>query len=317
MPVALIVVGNINVDFLFRAERLPSPGENLVARDMQISPGGKGANQAVAAARLGANVTVVGRVGRDPFGQLLTRNLEREKIDVSRVSVDPSKPTGTAIVTVMPGGENAILSALGANLALNSACIEQAFASIEEVDGILVQLGVPIASVDRVIQIGTDLGVPVFLDPTPIRDGFPRLWRYCTSVTPNQSEAAALLNTKVTNIATAFVAAESMHKTGVRRAVVKLGPRGCVLFDDDGPRRVRPYDVQVVDSTGAGDAFAAALAVRLTEGADFDDAAILASATAAMACAKAGAQSSLPTRQQVESFLSRRGKRKMLTSGAR
>jgi ribokinase len=136
-------------------------------------------------------------------------------------------------------------------------------------------------------------------------------------VTPNQSEAALLTGLKTSNIALAFAAAEKMHTMGVRRGVVKLGSKGCVLFDDDGPRRVRPYDVQVVDSTGAGDAFAAALAVRLTEGADFDEAAIFASATAAMACTKAGAQSSLPTRQQVESFLSRRGKRKMLTSGAR
>ncbi len=316
MGVRVVVVGNINVDFLLKAKRPAALGENIVADDMQLAPGGKGANQAVAAARLGAEVSIVGRVGRDPFGPLLLRHLAQQKVDVTRVSSDPAKPTGTAFVLVTPDGENAITSALGANMELANACVEDAFASFETLDAVIVQMGIALTAVDRVIQIGTDRDVPVFLDPTPIRHELPRLWRYATAVTPNQAEAETLSGIKVTNLATAFEAAEAIHARGVKRAVVKMGSRGCVLCDDDGGRRVKAYEVQVVDTTGAGDTFTAALAVRLAEGADFDDAALFASAAAAIACTKAGAEAAMPTRQQVESFLSRRGKKGMVTSSA-
>ncbi|MCD6350772.1 MAG: ribokinase [Armatimonadetes bacterium] len=314
MPARVAVVGNINIDFLLPTSRPPEPGENLVADDLQLQAGGKGANQAVAAARLGAEVYMVGRVGKDPFGTLLRQNLEREGIDTARVSVDSGKPTGSAFVMVLPSGENAILSALGANLQLLPPCIEDAFASIEELDMILVQMGIPLESVDRVIQIGADRGVPVLLDPTPLRGQLPRLWRYASVITPNQSEAAALAGMEVDSIGSALAAAEALHERGVRRVVVKLGSRGCVIFDDDGGRRVKAYEVQAMDSTGAGDAFAAALGVALAEGQSFDDAAIMASAAAAIACTKVGAQASLPERSRVDGFVSRRGKRKMLAS---
>ncbi len=313
MPARVVVAGNINVDFLLPTARPPAPGENLVAEDLQLQAGGKGANQAVAAARLGAEVIMVGRVGRDPFGALLRQNLEREGITTDQVSVDQSKPTGSAFVMVLPSGENAILSALGANLQLTPAGIEEAFAGIEELNLILVQMGIPLESVDRVVQIGADRDVPVLLDPTPLRGHMPRLWRYATIVTPNQSEASAMSGVQVDNIGSAFAAAEAIHALGVRRVVVKLGSRGCVIFDDDGGRRVKAYEIQAVDSTGAGDAFAAALGVAIAEGQDFDDAVILASAAGAIACSKVGAQSSMPDRARVEGFVSRRGKRKMLS----
>lgn len=313
MAAKVAVVGNINLDFLLPTARPPAPGENLVAEDLQLQAGGKGANQAVAAARLGAEVVMVGRIGRDPFGALLRQNLEHEGVATDQVSVDPSKPTGSAFVMVLPNGENAILSALGANLQLTPPCIEEAFAGIEELNLILLQMGVPLDSVDRVIQIGADRDVPVLFDPTPLRGQMPRLWHYAAIVTPNQSEAAVMSGVPVDNIGSALAAAEAIHGLGVRRVVVKLGSRGCVIFDDDGGRRVKAYEVQAVDSTGAGDAFAAALGVAIAEGQDFDDAVILASAAGAIACTKVGAQSSLPDRARVEGFVSRRGKRKMLS----
>jgi len=314
VPVEVAVVGNVNIDFVLKAKALPQPGENVVADTMQLAPGGKGANQAVAAARLGASVHLIGRVGKDPFGPLLLRHLAQEKVDTSHVGADPAKPTGCAFVTVLPGGENAILSALGANMELTLADVEEAFADLEHLDVIVVQMGIPLSCVDRVIQIGTDRDVPVLLDPTPLRQGLPRLWRYATVITPNASEAETLAGVRVTNIATAFEAAETLHARGVKRAVVKMGARGCVLFDDDGGRRVKAYQVQAVDTTGAGDTFAAALAIRLAEGASFDDAALFATAAAAIACTKPGAEAAMPTRQQVESFISRRGKRGMVSS---
>ena len=313
MAAKLAVVGNINVDFLLPSQRLPEPGENVVADDLQLMAGGKGANQAVAASRLGADVWAIGRVGRDPFGTLLRNNLEREGVDVTYVSVDQDKPTGSAFVVILPKGENAIISALGANMNLAPADVEEAFAEIEELDGILVQMGVPLETVDRVIQIGTDREVPVLLDPTPLRSEFPRLWRHAVTVTPNASEAEALTGVPTATIAGAIEAAMTIHEKGVQNVVVKLGKRGCVIVDEEGPRRVKAYEVQAVDPTGAGDAFAAALAVRLAEGATLDEAAVFASATAAIACTKPGAQSALPTRKQVEGFISRRGKRGMVT----
>jgi ribokinase len=313
MPARIAVVGNINIDFLLRTKRLPAAGENLVAEELQLQAGGKGANQAVAAARLGAQVLMIGRVGRDPFGTLLCQNLEREGVDVTHIAVDQSRPTGTAFVMILPRGENAILSALGANLELGPQHIEEAFSAIDELNLILVQMGIPLQSVDRVIQIGADRNIPVLLDPTPLRNAMPRLWRYATIVTPNQSEAEAMTGHPVQNVGSALEAAQAIHARGVKHVVVKLGPRGCVLFDEDGARRVKPYDVQAVDTTGAGDAFAAALGVALAEGHNLDDAAVLASAAAAIACTKIGAQASFPNRARVEGFVSRRGKRKMLS----
>ncbi len=315
MPATIAVVGNINVDFLLQSERIPAKGENVVAQDLQLQAGGKGANQAVAAARMGGQVIIIGRVGRDPFGTLLRNNLEREGIDVSHVSVDPDHPTGTAFVMVLPDGDNAIVSALGANLQLTPEVAEEAFADIEQIDAILVQLGVPLDTVDRVIQIGADREVPVFLDPTPLRGKLPRLWRQAAVVTPNQSEAEVMARMEITTVASAFEAAEKIYNRGVPRVVIKLGKRGCVLYDEDGPVRVQAYKVQAVDSTGAGDAFAGALAVALAEGMEFEEAAVMASAAAAIACTRVGAQASLPTRRRVESFISRRGKRKMVSRG--
>lgn len=316
MPVEVAVIGNVNIDFVIRAKELPQPGQNVVADAMQLAPGGKGANQAVAAARLGAIVYLIGRVGKDPFGSLLLQHLKKAGVDTSCVTTDPSKPTGAAFVTVLADGENAILSALGANMSLTPAEVEQAFAELEHLDAIIVQMGIPLPCVDRVIQIGADRDIPVLFDPTPMRQGLPRLWRYAAIITPNASEAEAITGIKVTSIASAFEAAESLHARGVKHVAVKLGAKGCVLYDEEGARRVKAYQVQAVDTTGAGDTFAAALAVRLAEGASFDDAALFATAAAAIACTKPGAETAMPTRQQVESFLSRRGKRGMVSSSS-
>ena len=307
MPAKLAVVGNINIDFVIEADRMPAPGETLAARSLKFVAGGKAANQAVTAARLGAQVTIIGRIGRDVFGPALIENMEREGINTDHVSRDEEAATGAAFVVVMPDGENSILSVLGANDRCGPDKLEAAAAAIERADILLVQLTVPIETVDRAIQIAADRGVPVQLDPTPIGRGLPKLWHRAHRVTPNETEAAELVKVEVHDIPGALKAAEKMRRRGVRVPLVKLGARGCLILDDQGARLVEGYQVDVVDTTGAGDAFAGGLAVRCAEGAPIDRALAFANACGALACTVFGAQPSLPHRDSVEKFLARRG----------
>jgi ribokinase len=303
----LAVLGNINIDFVVEADRLPLPGENVVGRSLHFVPGGKAANQAVTAARLGAQVSIIGRVGRDVFGPALMENLEREGINTEHVTRDEEAVTGSAFITILPGGENSILTVLGANDQLTPDMVEAAAAVIERADQLLVQLSIPAPAVDRAIQIAVDRGVPVQLDPTPIGRTLPRLWYRAYRVIPNASEASVLAKMEVTDPASAVEAARKMRRRGVKVPVIKLGAAGCVVLDDRGPRLVEGYSVDVVDSTGAGDAFAAGLAVRTAEGAPIDEALAFANACGALACTMLGAQPSLPRREAVEKFLRQHG----------
>lgn len=307
MPAKLAVVGNINIDFVIEAERMPVPGETLAARSLKFVAGGKAANQAVTAARLGAQVTIIGRVGKDVFGPALIENMEREGINTDHVSRDDEAATGAAFVVVMPDGENAILSVLGANDRCGPDRLEAAAPAIERADLVLVQLTVPIETVDRTIQIAADRGVPVQLDPTPIGRGLPKLWHRAHRVTPNETEATELAKAEVQDVPGALKAAQKMRRRGVKVPVIKLGAQGCLVLDDDGARVVEGYPVDVVDTTGAGDAFAAGLAVRCAEGAPMNHAAAFANACGALACTIFGAQPSLPHREDVEQFLARHG----------
>lgn len=303
----LAVLGNINIDFVIEADRLPLPGENVVGRSLRFVPGGKAANQAVTAARLGAQVSIIGRVGRDAFGPALVDNFEREGINTDHVTRDEEAITGCAFVTILPGGENSILTVLGANDACGPEMVEAAASVIERADQLLVQLSIPAPAVDRAIQIAVDRGVPVQLDPTPIGRALPRLWHRSYRVIPNASEASVLAKIEVTDPASAAEAARKLRRRGVKVPVIKLGATGCVVLDDRGPRLIEGYPVEVVDTTGAGDAFAAGLAVRSAEGAPIDEALAFANACGALACTVVGAQPSLPRREAVEKFLRQHG----------
>lgn len=303
----LAVVGNINIDFVMEAERMPQPGETLIGRNLRFVAGGKAANQAVAAARLGAQVSLIGRVGRDVFGPALVDSMEREGINTDHVQRDKEAATGAAFVAIMPGGENSILSVLGANDLCTPDQVESAANAIGRADILLVQLGVPPETVDRAIQIAVDRGVPVQLDPTPVGRSLPKLWHRAYRVVPNETEAQVLSKIPVTDLPSALEAASKIRRRGVKMAVVKLGSKGCLVLDDQGPRLVEGYRVDVVDTTGAGDAFAAGLAVRWAEGAPVDHAIAFANACGALACTVVGAQPSLPRREAVEAFLRQRG----------
>ena len=307
MAARLTVLGNINIDFVVRAERMPRPGETLVGENLRFVAGGKAANQAVTAARLGAQVALIGRVGEDVFGPALVENFEREGINTDYISRDEEAASGAAFIALMPDGDNSIISVLGANDNCTPEDIEHAGPAIERADLLLVQLAVPLETVDRAIQIAVDRGVPIQMDPTPIGRGLPSLWHRAHGVTPNETEAEAMVKVVVTDPPSALAAAKKMRRRGVRLPVVKLGPQGCVVLDDQGGRLIEGYQVDVVDTTGAGDAFAAGLAVRCAEGAPVDHALAFANACGALACTVFGAQPSLPRREAVEEFLKERG----------
>ncbi len=307
MSVRVAVVGNINIDFVLEADRMPRIGETLRASNLRMVPGGKGANQAVAAARLGAEVTLVGRVGADVFGQPLLQSFAREHVNSDFVRRDERAATGAAFITITPDGQNSILSALGANLNCSEGQVEEASEVIENTDILMLQLGIPPAAVDRSIQIAVDRNVTIVLDPSPLGEELPQLWRHADIMIPNETEIGDLTGTQVSDIPSALSAATQLASHAATMAVITLGAQGCLIADTEGARLIRGYPVQAVDTTAAGDAFAGALAVRIAEGASVNEAAVFANAAGALAATVVGAQPSLPFRQSVERFLERRG----------
>jgi ribokinase len=313
MPARITVLGNINLDFSIQAERMPEQGENLVAEEFELIPGGKGANQAVAAARLGAEVVLVGSVGNDNYGRVLRRRLSHEGVNVKFVRTDEEAATGMAFVFVARNTtDNRILSVLGSNLACTPDHIEAAHRAFERADFFVTALGVPEAAVNRALQIAADCAIPALLDPSPLGKRPPQLWNSAGVLTPNQTEASRLTGETVKDLPSALTAAQKMARRGIPRIAITLGKLGCLLHDLEGGRYIPGFKTQVVDPTGAGDAFAAALAVRLAEQATFDEAATFANAAGALACTVHGAQPSLPTREEVEALLKRTRRDKKL-----
>jgi ribokinase len=303
MAPRIVVLGNINQDFVMKAERMPRPGETLLGDDLRFVPGGKGANQAVTAARLNASVTLVGRVGQDAFGPQLVDNLRREGVETRHVGMDDDVATGSAFIALAPDGQNSILSVGGANLACAPRYIEDARPVIREADMALVQFAVPLESVELFVKTAVERGVPVVMDPTPAMAKLPENWTQVTVLTPNETEVEYVLGYAAPDLATAAKAAREICGKGVKIACVKRGAEGCVVCDAEGCRLIAGYKVEVVDTTGAGDSFAAGLGVALAEGLPVNQAIAFANACGALACTKFGAQPSLPQRRDVEKLL--------------
>jgi ribokinase len=294
------VVGSLNMDLVVKAPRLPRIGETVMGGTFSTSPGGKGANQAVAAARLGARVAMVGRIGRDAFGQQLVEGLRRDGIDVARVRADPGTATGVAFIGVDQSGRNMIMVASGANLRVTSEDADEARDTIAEARVLLVQLEVSVAATLRAAEIAKASGVLVCLDPAPAVP-FPDALYACVDViNPNEVEAQALTGVEVRSAADAERAAEALRARGPRVAVVKLGERGAFYLTPDGGGLVPAMPVEAVDTTAAGDAFAAALGVALGEGQTVPDAVAFATRAAGIKVTRMGAQTGLPTRAEVE-----------------
>lgn len=305
MDAHVTVVGSLNMDLVVRASRIPQPGETIIGTEFRTVPGGKGANQAVAAARLGAHVSMVGRVGRDAFGEVLLANLASDGIDHAWVTRDSEAATGVALIVVDDTGENSIVVASGANARLSSLDVEAAEGAIASADVVLMQLESPLSTVTRAAQIAHARGVQLMLNPAPARPLASSLLSLVDVLIPNESEAALLTEIPVEDQAEAEVAAIRLVESGAATVILTLGERGALLARATGTTHVPAFPIAPVDTTAAGDAFVGGLAVALAQGRTLIEAVRWGNAAGALATTKMGAQPSLPTRQTVERLLRR------------
>jgi ribokinase len=300
----IVVVGSSNTDMVVRVPHLPAPGETVLGSSFLMAAGGKGANQAVAAARLGAQVTLIARVGQDVFGEAALLGLEREGINTRHVSVDPEMASGVALITVDNTGENSIAVAPGANGHLSPLDVQRAQAAILDADVLLLQLEVPLETVQVAAELARQAGVCVILNPAPAPESpLPPALLACVDVlTPNESEANALTGAPDS----LDRAARRLLDTGVEAVVITLGARGALIVTQQGQQMVSGFPVKAVDTTAAGDAFNGGLAAALGEGHPLAEAVRFANACGALAATRLGAQPSLPTAEEVERFLVKR-----------
>ena len=298
------VVGGANMDYLARGPALPRPGETISGDEFQQAPGGKGANQAVGAARLGARVGFVARLGEDAAGDELRRRLESEGVDTAWLVRDAGAATGVAVIQVDREGEKQILTAPGANLRLSVSDLERAAPALRSARVMLCQLEVPVETVLAAARIACDAGARVVLDPAPAVPLPDDLIELLEVIRPDTAEAGVLTGVHVTDRSSAREAARRLLARGAHAAVVQAGGEGDLLVWDGGELLLPHYRVHTVDSTGAGDAFAAALSVLLAEDRPLPEAARFASAAAALTTTKLGAQAALPRRDEVEALLS-------------
>jgi len=301
----VVVVGSVNQDLVVSADRIPRPGETVTGSDFQYFAGGKGANQAVAAARLGASVSMIAKLGDDAFSSTLRQGLEREGVDTSAIKAI-SGCSGIAVIAKDPAGENTIVVVAGANGKLAPVDLEENLHLIRDAGIVLCQLETPLETVEYLAVLTERFGVPMMLDPAPARALRPDLLRRIEWVTPNETELWRLLALPEQEISETALpeAAAQLSRHGARNVIIKLGSRGCFLSLADGRRKpVPPFRVQAIDTTAAGDVFNGAFATCLTEGKDPFTCAAFASAAAAISVTRAGAQASVPTRAETQRFM--------------
>jgi len=304
----LCVVGSANTDLIIKASRLPRPGETVCDGAFSIAAGGKGANQAVAAQRLGAAVSLVATLGQDAFGDQALQLYEAEGIDVRFVARHASAATGVAFILVDDKGENSIVAAAGANAHTTPAWVDQAAAAIRTAGALVLQLEIPLPAVIRAAEIAAENKVPVILNPAPAAAVPDSLLAMVDTLTPNEWEAQALTDLAVEDDDSAHRAAQKLLAKGVRTVIITLGSRGAWLETHDQAEHIPAFAVQAQDTTAAGDVFTAALAVALTEKRTLGQAVRFASAAAAISVTRLGAQPSAPERKQVEKWLAERPK---------
>ncbi len=305
----LAVLGSINMDVVIRCAHLPVRGETIIAESSAEVSGGKGANQAVAAARLGADVAIIGSVGDDAFAETLLGNLKQDKIDVSHVFQRSQCASGLAVVAVEESGENSIIVVPGANGTLGVDDVTASADLIRASRTLLLQLEVPVETVMAAVRIARESDTRVILDPAPAVDPFPSELLDVDLLCPNQSEAALILGREVESVEAAREAATQLTRRGARNAIVTLGAQGAVVCDRTSTEWIEPFKVEPVDTTAAGDAFAAALAVRWDERSSLSEAARFACAAGAIASTRNGAQPGMPPRSDVEQLVRNGDKR--------
>lgn len=303
MKPKIVVVGSFNADLTSTMARMPRRGETVHGREFVIGPGGKGSNQAVAAARLGAEVTFVGRIGQDVFAPYALNMWQQEGIDTRFVIQDPQLATGVAPIFVDDAGENSIVVVLGANLALSPADVDAAAAAIASADILLTQLEIDYSTAAHALQLARQHGVRTILNPAPAGPLPASILRLADYVTPNETELELL---SAERGMPPERAAASLLGRGDQTIIVTLGSRGAMMVRQDGSTLVPGYPVGVVDTTGAGDAFNGGLAVALAEGKGEAEAIAFANATAALCVTRPGTAPSMPRRDEVDAFIASR-----------
>jgi ribokinase len=295
----IVVVGSLNMDLVMRTPRVPASGETLTGHEFSTLPGGKGANQAIACARMGGKVAMIGQVGRDDFGTTLRAGLAADGVAVGGVLQTSAAGTGVAVILVEDSGQNRILLAAGANGTLQVADIDRLSAVIAGAAMLIVQFEVPMAVVERAVDIAHDAGVPVLLNPAPAKVLPEGLLARVAILVPNETEAALLADLPVRDTAEALAAARVFRRRGAGCVVVTLGDRGVVVVDDAGERHLPAQGVRAVDTTAAGDTFIGGLSVALVEGRSMNDAVALGQRASALCVTRHGAQPSIPYRSEL------------------
>ncbi len=299
----IVVVGSFNMDLVIKADRRPKSGETLIGNEFAMFIGGKGSNQAIAAARLGAEVTMVGRLGTDPFGDRFMAEFAKENIDTRYVVRDATLGTGVASPVIDADGENSIIIVPQANMALSPEDVNRASSRIAEADVLLLQMEVPIESSQCAAQLAQTNGAQVILNPAPAGPLHDEFLAQVDVLTPNELETEFLSGVTVTDEEGARRAANVLLDKGISTIVLTLGSRGSLLSTNNQQKLIKGYEIDVVDTTGAGDAFCGALATALGRGAKIEEAVTFANAAGALAVTVLGAAPSLPTSEEIDKFL--------------
>ncbi len=301
---SIVVFGSLNMDIVSVVKRLPRPGETVPGSEFYTTPGGKGANQAVACARLGASVQMVGHVGGDNLGRELTKSLEGESIGISGVDVVNGGKTGVAMISVDESGENTIVAVYGANTSFSSDTESRLKSALTDASVLLLQNEIPIYANVVASRIASALGITVIWDPAPAIDGVFQLSGLSTFVTPNQIEAESLTGININDVESAKDACDIILSKYDSIPVITLGGKGVVYASGGTRKHVLAMDTSVIDTVAAGDAFAGALAVAIAEGCQLDESIKFAVGYGALSVSKKGAQSSMASREELDDFLS-------------
>jgi len=296
---SIIVIGSSNTDMVIKAPKFPVPGETLLGGTFFMFPGGKGANQAVAAARLGGQITFIARLGSDIFGDQAMQQFKQEGINTQYIISDPKNPSGVALITLDAKGENTIVVAQGANGALTPEDVNKAEKEFEKAGIILMQLETPLATIRSTAAWASRAGKKVILNPAPAQPLPEGLFKELFIITPNESETETLVGIKISDLSSLEQAAQKLYRLGVKNVVITLGAEGAYLFNSEGGRHIPTRKVTPVDTTAAGDVFNGALAVAIAEGKSLDQAVEFANGAAALSVTRMGAQSSAPYRSEL------------------
>ena len=301
----IAVVGSSNMDLVVKSNRIPAIGETILGGDFIMVPGGKGANQAVAAAKLGARVFFIAKLGKDIFGSQSLANFEKEGVNTKYVLQTEEAPSGVALIMVDDDGNNLIVVAPGANHKLSPEDVKEAETDIASSGALVAQLEVPIETIEFAAGLANKNNVPFILDPAPAQKLSPQLLEMVDVLTPNETEAQILTGVEVKDRDSAGAAARKLLDCGVKTVILTMGVNGYLTVNKEGMEFVPAKKVKAADSTAAGDAFTGSLAVGLAQGKTLAEAALFANNVAAVSVTKMGAQPSMPTVREVESFISK------------